>query len=80
MPREIAKIEPAQSRFYTPPPRLRGLGSLVFKGALYLSARSNQGNTVLGTSLGSTLQSLLTDRAISRIAAELGKELRFIRG
>ena len=24
-----------------------GLGSLVFKGALYLSARSNQGNTVL---------------------------------
>ena len=25
---------------------LRGLGSLVFEGALYLSARSNQGNTV----------------------------------
>ena len=27
---------------------LRGLGSLVFEGALYLSARSNQGNTVCG--------------------------------
>ena len=26
---------------------LRGLGSLVFEGALYLSARSNQGNTVI---------------------------------
>ena len=25
---------------------VRGLGSLVFEGALYLSARSNQGNTV----------------------------------
>ena len=25
---------------------VRGLGSLVFEGALYLSAHSNQGNTV----------------------------------
>ena len=32
--------------FYIPLPRLRVLGSLVFEGALYLSARSNQGNTI----------------------------------
>ena len=33
------------ARCYVSAP-LRGLGSLVFEGALYLSARSNQGNTV----------------------------------